>query len=264
MSTDREQRTAANRARLLAGTFRPPAAGSVDAIDDRLRSSVCGRCGYDLSGLPAAGACPECGRPFGRPEVLLYGYAAAGSAGDLYNRPPTGRQLAWRWAWSVPVLAFFAWSWHQWRFLPSFYGWFITVPFGLAVATWRGLRPDPATDRVQVRLTPAGARVLLRGIGPVPYEKVDRADLTPWRAFAAVHVRPETDGLVRVTLTPPRGFWPTRRAVDAVVRCDPAAVDVLAVQVQRWWAAGSVTAPAVWSARTSPAGGPPPARPGTP
>ncbi len=239
---DRARQIVANRARLLADTFRPPV-GLAGPLDERLRPALCGRCGYDLSGLPPAGLCPECGRPFGGQEVLLYGYAAAGGTGSWAGRPPTRRQLAWRWAWSLPVLGLFAGSWHHWRFLGSMYGYLLSVPIGLAVATWRGLRPDPPADTVQVRLTPAGARVLNRGLGPVPYEKVDTADLIPWRRIATARVRPEPDGLVRVTLESPARFWSLRHpSVDAVVRCDPAAVDALVDRIELWRAAARVTA----------------------
>jgi|GEM_PF-6800655 len=41
---------------------------------DPLRLRQCPNCGYSLEGLPASGACPECGSKYSEDEIVLYGW----------------------------------------------------------------------------------------------------------------------------------------------------------------------------------------------
>lgn len=41
---------------------------------DPLRLRQCPNCGYSLEGLPASGACPECGTKYSEDEIVLYGW----------------------------------------------------------------------------------------------------------------------------------------------------------------------------------------------
>jgi hypothetical protein len=44
-------------------------------IPECLWAAVCPNCGYALDGLPRTGTCPECGRQYGKSEVVLHGFA---------------------------------------------------------------------------------------------------------------------------------------------------------------------------------------------
>ena len=50
------------------------AATNDQPASDVLRLEVCPGCAYLLAGLPAEGACPECGRVYDRQSVVLYGW----------------------------------------------------------------------------------------------------------------------------------------------------------------------------------------------
>jgi hypothetical protein len=53
----------------------------------------CGHCGYDLHGLPPEGRCPECGQPFARDEIILFGWGAGASANERNARGAQGAVL---------------------------------------------------------------------------------------------------------------------------------------------------------------------------
>ena len=46
---------------------------------------LCGNCGYSLLGLPATGACPECGHPFSQDLIVITGW---GRRETLANASP--------------------------------------------------------------------------------------------------------------------------------------------------------------------------------
>src|SRR5690348_14446666 len=66
--------------------------------------SACGNCGYLLAGLAVQGSCPECGQPFDRHTLILFGTAGR-STSNGYNAGP--------WAFSIPLLlsALVLWPW---------------------------------------------------------------------------------------------------------------------------------------------------------
>jgi hypothetical protein len=66
--------------------------------------SACGNCGYLLAGLAVQGNCPECGQPFDRHTLILFGTAGR-STSNGYNAGP--------WALSISLLlsALVLWPW---------------------------------------------------------------------------------------------------------------------------------------------------------
>jgi hypothetical protein len=237
MGTDREQAVLANRARLLALDGPPPPVRA-DVADGLLRSTVCARCGYELTGLSQpTGACPECGRAYGGPEVCLYGYAAGGKQTAWTRKPLSLRRIAFVWT-CVGVAALVLAPFWRMITLTGLWYWPVSWLGFLGVVTWRGLSDQPS-DAVQVRLTPAGVRQMNRGWGPIPYDRVDRARPTPWAKVRHVAVKPAGDGQVRVTMASSTEPWTFQRIyVDAIVRCPPEADAALRQRLAEWRAGG--------------------------
>ena len=55
-------------------------------LDHPIKPELCPECGYNLSGLPDEGACPECGVTYGQ-EIVVYGWGTDAYA-TLINRKP--------------------------------------------------------------------------------------------------------------------------------------------------------------------------------
>jgi len=234
---DREQAVLANRARLLAQPALPPPVPD-DVADELLRSTVCARCGYDLTGLPVPiGTCPGCGRAYGGAEICLYGYGTGSKRTDWTRNPPNRWQLVWRWAVLIVAVAAMASSYQLRIFVWAFWYWPASACVGLFIITWRGLTDQPA-DAVQVRLSPAGVRQLNRGWGPIPYDRVDAAKPVPWRKVHWLAVQAVGEGQLRVSMKSSEDLWTFQRVyVDAIVRCPPDAVAAVRQRVTEWRAA---------------------------
>lgn len=223
-----------NRLREL---YAPPTIAPAEA-DALLRPTVCPKCEYRLAGLPEAGICPECGRAYGLPEVVLYGHGA-GARASAWNTPrPSPWKLGLRWAFVLSIAAAFApmgVGGRLWR-NPSMLWWFLPTSLaGVVVATVRQFRGDGA-GAVQVRLSPAGFHQGNRRGGPVPYARSADAAPVPWRRAtdARLFVR-AADGRLMIRILAPGPWWrPASRSVDAAVDCPPAAVEPLRQRVAAW------------------------------
>ena len=202
--------------------------------DDPLRPAVCPRCDYPLTGLPVAGFCPECGRAYGDGTAHLYGYAAGSKARQTTGKPPSAVGLAFGWATTLAMIGF-VWVHGRGNTTSLIYLW--TMPaslIGLAITTWRR-QAGTGSGVVRVAIGPAGVSQGVRGFGPVPFERADRATPVSWGKVRRVRVRPRRDGQVRLTLSSTDLWWMWRLDhVDAIVRCTPEQLAGVRERIDRW------------------------------
>jgi hypothetical protein len=199
-----------------------------------LRLKVCPRCDYSLTGLPAVSTCPECGRPYDQLGVYLYGDAAGTRLRPWSSRPQKRRYLLWRVLLFLPICCLLLWhrSWHQMRFFSFFQLTQFMIPF--AIILWRSLS-DSGSGVVQVKLTPDGVLQGVRGLGPIPYEKIDDGKLIPWEKIKSVRLKPLKNEQASIRLTSSNSWWQlTREYVNANVRCTSAELDALIERIAQW------------------------------
>jgi hypothetical protein len=203
-------------------------------IELPLRLKVCPRCDYSLLGLPAVGACPECGRPYDQLGVYLYGEAAGNHRRSWTNVPRKRSSLIWQGLFIDTFCGFFLWqnAWHHVRIFSFFLPAQFMIPF--AIVLWRSFS-DQGSGIIQVKLTPDGVRQGIRGLGPFPYEKCDTRQLIPWQKIHFVELKRIKDGRVQVRMNSIGRWWQYRREyVNAYVHCTPQELEALKVRVDQW------------------------------
>ena len=201
-------------------TIAEPAAAAVDG----LRVDRCPGCGYMLTGLPPAGACPECGRAYDEQLVVLYGWAA-GSRGNALSG---NRRAVIGFA---ALAAFNLFNIAVNRLLRPSAFWTVALLAWLALVVavvWLRVRRSDMPGLVQVHLSPAGASQLdaPQGAPPPPM---------PWRDLDDGVIERVREDLWRIRFRHRSRRWPT--PVDAEVRCTPAQADALRKRVSEWHAA---------------------------
>jgi len=174
-------------------------------------------CDYALVGLPEAGICPECGRPYDRRSIYLYGNAL-GARRNAWNGVADRRrpvrlvlgQLA-----LILYLGFWLWSRHGFpRYDPFPYIWIVFIAFGAVVSFWRGFS-DQGSGVVQVKLTPDGVRQCTRGTGAFPYERNEHAPVVPWDRVKWVTFKWNA-GAGELRISSRESFWRLRLDRDYV------------------------------------------------
>jgi hypothetical protein len=206
----------------------------IPEIHPPLTLKVCPRCDYSLTGLPRVGNCPECGRAYDQIAVYLYG-DAAGNRQTAWNRRLKKRsQLIWRTVFILPFCLFL--SWQMFRSRMAMFGWIqiaqFTIP--LAILFWRSFS-DSGSGLVQVKLTPDGVCQGTRGLGPIPYEKVDERKLIAWKKIREIQLKPKGDGQAHIRMTSSNHWWQlTHEYVHAIVQCSPAELDALKQRIAQW------------------------------
>jgi hypothetical protein len=131
-----------------AGTSARPA--------DDLRSPTCPACGYDLTGLPDVGTCPECGSAYDRNDGLTLFGTAAGTLANITNQSNRDvAKLAGGWLLGLIVFGFF----YRLNGVGSGFLGGLLLFHGLRLAfravTWG---TAPSQGLVRVRLTGEGVR----------------------------------------------------------------------------------------------------------
>ncbi len=207
----------------------------MSTTDDPLRPTVCPRCEYALTGLPAVGVCPECGHPYDGDTVYLYGHAAGGRA-QAWNGPVWSfRGLAFSWGMVVVWTAILGIAWRSGGLLLR--GPMVQVLFPLTTviaATWRRTT-SAGGPLVRVRLAMDGIGQIDRSSGPLPFDPDDATQLVPWRKVVRIRLVTKPGGRLRITLSNNDDWWRFRTDyVDAVVKCDPEVVATLRERIAKW------------------------------
>jgi hypothetical protein len=198
---------------------------------DPLRLERCPQCGYQLDGLPAEGACPECGRRYDQSVVFFYGWAR-GSYTDVATARP--------WALGLMLLAAVAIVWNWVRspgprdlidmIFPA------AAAFLLCHGLWRRWS-NPLPAPIQVRLSAAGCCQLNNP------RNLHFAEFEPWSEAHGIRIKPLGGGRARLRFVY-RWKWPgsSRIPVDAEVLCTPQQADALRRRIERWRAAAATAA----------------------
>lgn len=162
-----------------------PPIGAADGNDRKsIKPEFCPECGYNLSGLPDEGACPECGAAYGH-EIVFFGWGA-GSYATMINRKPY--PLFWLTFVlpTLPALVIMLLWWPLGLLLAMAY---TPLVMGLYLR-FKALARAPAP--VQLRLSSQGYSVRL-GCGPPKWQMwewvfaVRLIEREPGRHFISIH-----------------------------------------------------------------------------
>jgi hypothetical protein len=202
------------------------------AEEPLLRPRNCPRCDYSLLGLPAVGVCPECGRAYDTTSVFLYGNAL-GQRANAWNRKPMRRREMI--ATSLPFLMLLAIYIFSRLRLDYFMAYFLPATvIPLVTAIFRS-QTDSGSGVVQVRLTPIGFHQGTRQLGPIPYERCDRARLTPWSKKTFVTLTAKTQDRVEIQISPRYVWWKYQvEPVHAEVACTSEELEVIQARIAAW------------------------------
>lgn len=190
------------------------------------RASICVACGYSLEGLPAPGACPECGSAYDARQLILAGVPNSNSGSSI------PRRLAWAAVVVIGVAHTLLWPVQlalNWTVL-------VAVTAGLAGAVAyllvTGPRDRGGTERFVV--TPAG---IWRTPPSANLTETGRGSaLVPWEGADGVESKRISAVWRRLRIGHRSGGRLGRVVFDAGIRCPDARVgEVLATIEQCMW-----------------------------
>jgi hypothetical protein len=214
-----------------------PTPANPAAEEPLLRPKNCPRCDYSLLGLPAIGVCPECGRAYDTVSVFLYGHAL-GQRANAWNRAPMRRsEIITSVVVILSAFALFSFGRMHDSFFQLYLVVFIAVPM---VATILRGRTTTGSGVVQVKLTPTGFHQGTRQLGPIPYDRCDRAHLTPWSRNPFVTLIPKGPERVEIRFSPRDIRWKYRmKRVHAEVACTAEELKEIRARIAMWRDGGS-------------------------